>query len=421
MQKQEGKYLFIQLKVKGGALYVAIIISIVVGVLLSIFILLSRLNQRQLISFLQKTQLQIDLESAMSMAQSSYYQVEQNGKWIKNTFNDDSMRIIKEYWGAYELITVEAKNRHQVISSSALFGVDMSKDTGLVVNDNGRPIGLSGNIVLKANCYLTSAGVKPSFIEGRSYVSTPSNAGHIKGSGMELFDLNKDFIQGVEDQWKGESNINDSSGIIDQGSIFIPFTKRALMLSNQSGYLKGLNLSGHIKLIGKDLIIDSTCKLNDVLIICNKVKFANGFKGNVHVIASDSVVCGKHCSFYFPSSFVLMGALSSINGMSQVEIGEDNLFEGGLIAYGGDAALRKTFVKIQSTAKVCGFVYAPLLHLEGKIHANVYAGKLLLKTPSAVYENHFMSCEIDPAKYAGVLAIPRVGKLKSNRVKCASY
>jgi hypothetical protein len=74
-----------------------------------------------------------------------------------------------------------------------------------------------------------------------------------------------------------------------------------------------------------------------------------------------------------------MGALSNINGMSQVEIGEDNLFEGGLIAYGGDAALRKTFVRIQSTAKVCGFVYAPLLHLEGKIHANVYAGKLLLQ------------------------------------------
>ena len=119
-------------RLKAGALYIAIIVSIVIGVLLSMFILLAQYNQRSVTAFTQSTQLYYNLKSAFEIAQSDYFRPNLNDKWFKNTSNDDSIKIKKLNWGSFLLIHAITKNRHQNLSQAALYGTYMNSDTALL-------------------------------------------------------------------------------------------------------------------------------------------------------------------------------------------------------------------------------------------------------------------------------------------------
>lgn len=71
------------LKVRGGALYLATMISIVVALVLCMFLLLAKFNQRSMSDFTQRSQLHCDLESGFELARSKYYNGSTNNQWIK--------------------------------------------------------------------------------------------------------------------------------------------------------------------------------------------------------------------------------------------------------------------------------------------------------------------------------------------------
>src|ERR1700741_2342955 len=127
-------------KLKGGALYMALIISIVTGIILSSFILIGHYNQKQVISHSVLTQLRLNLESGVQMAQSESFSTNLNNKWQKIYFNDDSIRIKKIKWGSFDVINVETKKGKLSLKQSGLYGTYSFKDTSIIIADNGRPI-----------------------------------------------------------------------------------------------------------------------------------------------------------------------------------------------------------------------------------------------------------------------------------------
>jgi hypothetical protein len=397
----------VALDLKGGALYISIMVGIIISILLAMFILLARFNGRQVTVFAQSSQLQFNLNSAFQIARSAYFTKERNDIWMKNETNDDSIKIKRFYWGAYLLISAQTKNRHQHLAHTALYGTTMSADTGLVTNDNGRPLGLSGAVVFKANCYLPSAGIKPAFIEGQSYLGGGNNSVYIKKAPMQMRDVDETFKKGIEEQQNELLAATDSLLYTFPDKISRSFSKSTLVIEGSKN-LAHLKLSNNVKIVSEnEVIIDSSCHLENVLIIARKVRFKTGFKGSVHVIASDSIISEKENVFEFPSSFVLRPN-SSDKTLKCIVMGEKSIFNGGIIALGNDEQnLPDVFVKLNATGEVNGCVYSSgYLHVEGKLNANVYANRLLLKTPSAVYENHILACEIDPGKYAHLLSVP---------------
>lgn len=395
-------------KINGGALYIAIMVGIIVSVLLAMFILLTRFNLKQVTDFTQNSQLHINLKSALELAKSSYFIQEWNGKWIKNQVNDDSICVQKSYWGAYTLIKAKTKNRHQELAYSGLYGTLMSKDTGLVVAEYNRPVGLSGAIIFKANCFLSSSGIKPAYIEGQSYLGTTQNSGFVKHSPIYIPEIEDDFIEGIQHQQTELISKNDSLLGFIPDRLDRSFNKSSIVIE-VSRFISKLNLKNNIKIISANEIdVDSSCHFENVLIIAKKVNFKQGFKGSVHVIAEDSIVSEKGNVFDFPSSFVISSKNDPQKIVKSIIIGENNVFNGGLIAFTDNVTNENNvFVKLHSTCEVNGLIYSSgYLHLEGKLNANVYCDRLLLKTPSAVYENHMLACEIDPSKYGSMLSIP---------------
>ncbi|MBL7932148.1 MAG: hypothetical protein JNL60_09600 [Bacteroidia bacterium] len=409
-------------QLKGGALYISVLVSIIIGVMLSMFLLLSRYNQRNLTVLSQSSQLYCNLNTALEIAQSAYFTSEMNDTWIKNEFNDDSIRIKRTNWGAYTIVNTRAKNRHQSLSKTGLYGTFMSGDSGLVISDNSRPIGASGKIVFQANCYLPKEGLKPAYIEGQSYIASPGNINYIKKSPRSITGTQKQFISAIEEQVKGPDLMRDS--IVG----FLPevytrsFDQRTVVLNFNGSNLSGLRLAQNIKIYAADLEIDSSCHFEQVVVICNKAHFRKGFRGQVHVIAKDSIVMEEDCWFEFPSSLVLLAGEGKGTDLSFIQFNRGCSLYGAVIAEKGESAQKKVLIKTHAASEISGLLYScEYLHLEGILNANVYADKLLLKTPSAVYENHLLACEVNPRKYAHLLAVPAIFDNTTRLYNCKTF
>ncbi len=397
--------------IKGGALYIAMMVGIIISIMLAMFIMLARFNQRQVTDFAQNSQLQFNLKSAFQIAQSEYFTVERNNKWIKNINNDDSIKVKCLNWGAYRLIAAETKNRHNHLSKAGLYGTQMSSDTGLVVAENGRPLGLSGSVVFKANCYLPSGGIKPAFIEGQSYMGNAQNSIYIKKAPLQVPELSASFIKGVIKQQTELNNEQDSLVFSYPDRVSQSFTHKTMVIEPPYSRLSHLWLGENIKIISQtELIIDSTCHFNNILIIAKKIRFKHGFKGSVHVIATDSIIAEKETVFEYPSSFVLSPGIEKGDNLRSIIISDNCIFSGGIVAFAElNSNGPKVFIKLCATSEINGFIYSSgYLHAEGKLNANVFSNSLLLKTPSAVYENHMLACEIDPRAYSHLLSVPDV-------------
>lgn len=410
---------FLKIKLSGGALYIAILVSIIIGIILTMFILIGNHNQRTVTVHGQSSQLYYNLSSAFEIAQSEYFTAEKNDRWIKNTFNDDSLKIKKMYWGAYLLITAQTKNRHQLVSQCGLFGTYMPSDTGLMISDNGRQVGLAGAISFKANCYLPTQGIKSAFIEGQSFVPVQQIMSFIKRSPAQIPQPHKDIIDNIKQQ-KTVNLYTDSLVSLLPQNYSRSFNNKTAVWETSNNRLSNMHLKNNIKIVARNIEIDSSCHLENVLIICEKVKFKEGFKGSVHVLASDSIITEKKCEFNYPSSFLLLPKKDGLNALKCIVMNEDCKFFGGVVAFEQSEGEndQKVFIKLNAKSEVNGFIYSSnYLHLEGKANATVICDKLLLQTPSAVYENHMLACEIDPKKYAHLLAIPQLFK-KNTRLMC---
>jgi hypothetical protein len=408
-------------KIKGGALYIAILTSIIIGIILTFFILIARYNQRQVTVFAQSSQLIYNLKSAFQIAQSAYFVPGQNFTWMKNQENDDSIRIKKMHWGAYLIVGAETKNRHQYLSQAGLYGTSMSADTGLMVSDNSRPVGLSGNIIFKANCYLPRAGIKPVYIEGQSYISSADNSSYIKQSPASVPKIHPDILKGLKQEMDAVNVALDSVVGTLPNNYTQAFTLKTIVWEISSTHLSHLHLRNNIKLVCENIEIDSTAHFENILIVCKKARFKKGFKGQVHIIASDSISMEEQCEFNYPSSFVLFAREDNVSGFSHIQFNKDCTFFGGILAIAenaGHAASQKVFIQLHRGCEINGFIYSDnYIHMEGMINATVIADKLMLKTSSAVYENHMLGCEVNPKKYAGLLAVPLLFK-KTGKLLC---
>lgn len=413
---------FTRKRIKGGALYIAVVVSIIIGILLSLFILLANFNQRQILVFSQSSQLYYDLNTALEMSRSAFFSPEINNTWIGNESGEDSVKIKKINWGAYVLINTQAKNRHQLLSKTGLYGTWMSADTGIVVRDNSRPVGVSGKVVFKADCYLPRAGIKPSYIEGQSYIASDENGAHIKSSPSDLKPVSDLLYKALEEQMRGPDLFQDSIVASLPQTYSRSFDQKAVAYQISGDKLEHVSFAQNIKLYADQVELDSSAHLEQILLICNKAHFKKGFRGQVQVIAKDSIVMEENCRFEYPSSLVLIGAEGKIKGLLYVQFSKDCKLYGAVLALSKEKSERRVMIKLHAQSEINGLLYSSdLLHLEGLLNANVFANKLFLKTPSAVYENHLLSCEINPKKYSSLIAVPMVFGNRGYLYNCRSF
>lgn len=395
-------------KLKGGALYIALIICLVISIILSVFILMAHFNQKQLLALQAHQQLFLSLQSAFNVSQSHYLTEEQNNRWQKLNASDDSVKIKTLQWGAYLLVETQAKNNRQVLSQTGLFGSFATPDTALYVVDSDRPIGLAGMVDFKAAAYFPKAGVKTAFIDGAGSSLSSQSTSFIRTSGKQMKPCGQQFNERLLATLNKVFESTDSLAGLERGELNQPFSARTLVISSGNLNLAGYKLSNNIKLVARhEIVVDESSQLDNVLLVAPKVRISKGFKGTVQVIASDSIIVGDGCLLTYPSSLTLISHQSTDTRLKGIFVGEQCRVEGSLLAINHANEQSRVIVCTKKDCVVYGLVYSSdYAGFQGNLFGTLYCSKLLLQTPSAVYENHLMNCSIDPKKYVSGICYP---------------
>jgi len=410
-------------KLKGGALYIALIICTVIGITLTMFIMIGHFNQRKVIQQSMQHQLQYDLQSAFNYSQSEYFPDAGNNQWKQNDFNEDSLRVKKLQWGAYVLISAEAKNRQQYIKQCGLFGVLTARDTALLIADKGRPIGLSGTIKMNGHFYFPKAGFKPVFIEGQSFNTTGNLQIYMRASPLSVPDVKPNFVSHLKKSISDNNPDTDSLiGALPQ-QINNPFSAKTIVYRAPRMHMDNYNLSGNIKICCNDqVIIENNNMIDNIFIIAPKITIKKGFKGSVHALATDTILVEEDCVLSYPSSLTLLNTAGKNPKLKGVFIDKNSMVSGSIICLSEKEiqnTVPKVIVKLDKECQVYGLVFSSgYAHLQGKIYGNVICESLMVKTTSSVYENHMMDCEIDPKKHVFSLVVPALFKTNGIDLCC---
>lgn len=416
----------IGIKLKGGALYVSVIISILISIILSLFITVAYYNTQSVQAQNSLMQLQLSLESGFEIAQSNYYNSNLGSTWQKMPYNNDSIMVKKMAWGCYTLVDVKSKNVHFKSHKTGLFGAPALMDTALMIAEQNRPIGLAGKIKFNGSCFLPKAGVKSAYIEGTSFSDLNSIRPFIKQAPSYIPEIDETYLKNIEQTQSGLNPYTDSLVSFIPEVLIQSFQQKTVVIQQGSITLNSQILSNNIKIIASDLItIENSCQLDNVLLIARKVIFKKGFKGTVHVIARDSIVTEDECDFNYPSSFCAYSSGTSTTTNPSVRgifFGIQCKFKGGLLAANNKTQSSRMMIKLNKQFELIGNTYSSnYTDAQGNLYGSVFCQTLLLQTQSGVYENHLLNCAIDPKKYGKNLVVPNWFTQKEKHSTCAKW
>ncbi|NQX98794.1 MAG: hypothetical protein HRT73_13085, partial [Flavobacteriales bacterium] len=141
-------------------------------------------------------------------------------------------------------------------------------------------------------------------------------------------------------------------------------------------------------------------------------------KGTMQIFAQDSIWIEEKCQLNYPSVIALIGK-GNTEISRKIIIEEDVLIKGVVFLYNENFDRKhQALISIGEKSEITGQVYSSeLLELKGKVIGGVFCKKLLLKTPSSVYENHLMDAVInrkDLSEY--FVGVPLTEVIKNQRI-----
>ncbi len=396
---------------KAGALFVAVTISFVIAVLISLLITLSfhyKIQNRE--NLLQK-KLERNTNSAIALLM--------NDSEVGDALNtidlygeeSDSVQIKRTSWGVFEVATVKAFSGKYQLTKTVEYGYspDETLSAAIYLADLSRPLNLCGKTKITGNCYLPEAGVKRGYIEGKSFEGATLINGITKKSKNALPILNKEIIKKLEGYFKaaffssGNYKEVDLSGIDSLSNSFLDSTVLIRLTT-----ISDRHLSGNIIIYSdKPISVEANARLEDVLIVAPSIIIRKGFIGNLQAFATDSLLVEENCTLKYPSA---LGVLKKDHKTQQpfIRILNNVALTGIVFTSQSEFAtdLQQSLISIDKESVLTGQLYADgFADIKGEVRGMVYCSKFLLKTRSSVYENHLMDAIIDRSKlsrnYAG--------------------
>lgn len=394
--------------IKAGALFYTIVISLIITIICSSFILYSYITSIQIEKNQLLYKLRSNVYSAITLALYNEPGKYDQGVYLDLFNNNDSVFIRTKTWGAYEVILTNAFHGPKYESRVALVGFlkDSANSFSLYIKDNGKPLSVSGNTILKGDVYISKAGIKNAYIEGSSFVGDRYVDGNIKWSNPDRFEINDLLVKRVKPiVEKAEFSIDDSvvsiSMLNPEDSIFNNFYNKTLVLkSNSVLEIRGGQYFGNIAIVSlKKVIIHSEAKLEDVLIFAPKINVNEGFDGTVQLFSTDSIHIEKDVKLNYPSSVFLIKGKTSCP-QTVISFSPNDTIIGNVMAINDNRNDSGSCgVYLNKDSFVFGDIFSnDITDLKGTVLGTVKTERLVLTTSSAVYENHLLNATVDVTK-----------------------
>lgn len=357
--------------------------------------------------FSSETKRNTDLVQMCMNAESGIYYGIQNS--VENCINErivlfeepiEETRLTKRSWGAFNVVTSSSLIEGLKTSKSVLVGSNLDLSKVLILNDNNRPLSISGKTKIQGNCVLPKAGVKRAYVEGKSFTGKKLVAGLIEYTGKNIENENK-FPVGISQQL--ESSFDDSTVFMNDllvDSIQHDFNKKTLrILITDSDLQLGGYYSGNILFHSEGKVsISANCFLKDIILKANSISIENGFSGSAQFYANSEIVV-ENATLEYPSIVCLDTPNETLRSGIQIR---NSKIIGGVLLSEIDNKKIKPGISIDANSTIVGNVFsASWTELKGRVVGQVITNSFLLKTPSSVYQNHLIDAKIEELKIEG--------------------
>lgn len=388
------------MKLRGGALYYALVFSLIISVLSALFILFTFYLKKEYLYYAEQQDLIENCHSGLAYLKSedSHY-----GEYMLDLYQKkkDSVSLKKTYWGLFNLHSVNAFRKGKSIAKTAIMGQFQfnHKKTALYLSKASKTLHLSGQTKIKGNTFLSEYGVKRVAIEGVHYIGNKLVNGKTFSSEKHLPFFNENTQKYISDMLK--RNFGDEKNILHQElndlyslvEIERKFQDKTIVYSSsQTVVLEQVTLKGNIVVYSsKEIIVKQSALLEDVILVAPKVVVLKASKGQFHIIASKSVALGENVEMFYPSSIALKS-----NSVVRLTIEKNARFIGDIVLNGKNTIKKVNFADIKEKAIIEGNLYcAGAVSLKGEIKGSLFCHYFYLKTPSAIYKNYLLNAVID--------------------------
>ena len=356
--------------------------------LLAVFVVISLGDMESLMVYGRYSHRQKEawLESALLLySQDSTLMnwLDENGRFL--LFEDDPVSEItlsRSPWGLYELVKTSAgggRYRKAVLTG---YESESPKQAALYVSDNLRAFTLAGKSQVKGTVYLPENGLIYGQVQSDFYSREPLPELHIRKSSGYFPPRQESTMDSLKNLWYGAANILLPDNYELRNSFFEP------VIRLRSENLSGVTVQGHVVIRSPNRIeIDSTSRLEDVLVVAPKVFIREGFSGALQIVASDSVLVERRVRLKYPSGIVIPEG----NADSAVELAEGSEINGYVIfrsAAEPPEEKRTPHYRQQPQSRVRGLVWVDgIAQIQGTVTGSLYVNQANYYGPQGYYTN----------------------------------
>lgn len=387
--------------IKASALYISLILSMLIvlicGSLLSLGYIYRMENKKQE----RRDRLEANLASGMAIVLEESFKPDTLLQTGLYGTEGDSVLLDKQAWGVFELGLVKAWENTDTLQKAFLIGAVM-KDTlkVLELSDEDRPLSISGKSLIKGTALLPKSGIKAAYVENATYIDKTLVYGRIKDSGRELPEPDEAILKQARkliEEMTGEDKV---AGLLDKDSTQHSFFKpvRKIHLGVEDADLSGLTIKGNVMIsCDTTLVLDAASKLDKVILIAPHVRIGEGFKGNIQVIATDSITLGNKVQLDYPSALLVLKH-DTAKFQVRIDIGKDCRIAGQVLAYEKARSLLMPMVVVGEGTQIKGEVYVKgYLNLGKKsaVQGSVSLIRFMARTASSLYENYLIDVQLN--------------------------
>lgn len=390
------------MKLKGGALYIAVFISLIIALLLSMIILMSYYHIVEYDSFLIEDKVNNNAKSALTYC----IELSENQHELKTIDlyekGDDSVSYKATWWGCYKMIAVKAFKKNYSRSYTALIGCSLPQDTCLMTIEKNKPISVAGRTLFKGTCILPKAGTKTAYVDGQNFTGTKVVDGKIISAGNELPKPDDMWMKQTEELLTGYNpqydSIVDYELFMGKDSLVNSFLNKTVFVHTDGVLLlSGKHLSGNIILhSSRRIIIENNNSINNILCVAPKIEIRKKVSACLQALATDTIITQEEVVLNYPSSLVVISKKNNTTfKQPALWIGEKNIINGQLLVFNNSVdPTSSAYLKLSKDTQIKGMVYSNgYLDFQCSVKGTVITNGFLLITPSSVYEGHVLNGE----------------------------
>lgn len=408
-------------KIKGGALYYAIFIMMILGLISFLLLSYFELTNREDTIFYKTTELEDNIESAVTLISANPELLPIQGDVELDIFNNGEALVSIEVsrWGMLRRVVFNAGWKHVSLQKVLLMAEKEESRPALWMPERNRYISLVGKSKILGDAYISKLGMRRGNIEGRYFEGAELHDGRLFTGDVEIPQLKKELLTWITNYHAGDVSAGDSlvsfSSGITNSNLRQSFLNNTIVLQASGKIVldKG-SYSDNILIYTSDTIeVWPTIRLNEVILMADVIIFKQECEVQLQAFASKSLIVEDDCSFKYPSFIGTVGLQDTV----LVDIGKGCSVNGGIICYSTKSQEGATYLSVDKGCEVTGTVYTNGdANVSTNIIGSLYCNRFVHRTPRAFYENFLIDCIIDevslPDEYASFSITDKISNLK---------